>query len=322
MIVYGGAAPASVRRGEFHPFPGARSRCRAIPYPGFEIDGADPWKGTYARAEEIDAGVGPPDPALWREAIVHAGPGKVLVGTAAPAEEVYGTAAAAIAAARDLGRSVIVVEAVDARTFAPATDDLARVVLWTAGPGFWTGFSSRKEPSGVALPLIPGWTGSESFLEEWLDEARAAGARFAVPFELAGEGASRAAIHADFARLHPPEADDFFDAIHHRDWETGVREARAFFRRAAAAVGIPGRVPAIAGSAEFAGNARLIEAFEVAAETAEEPGASRFLAAARRVEDFGRDIEEVARGGNLRLLWPLESPEARIAAELLSVRSA
>jgi len=322
MIVYAGAAPASVRRGEFHPFPGARSRCRAIPYPGFEMDGSDPWRGTYAHVEEIDAGVGPPDPARWREAILRAGPGKVLVGTAAPAEEVYGTAGAAVAAARGLGRSVILVEVVDARTSAPPGNDLARVVLWAAGPDFWTRFTGRTEPSGVALPLIPGWTGSEAFLGEWLDAARAAGARFAAPFELAGDGATRAAIHADFARLHPGEADGFFDAIHHRDWETGVREARERFRRAASAVGIPARAPAIAGGAEFGGNARLIEAFELAAETAEEPGASRFLAAARRVEDFGRDIEEVARDGNLRLLWPPESPEARIAGELLSVRSA
>lgn len=322
MIVYGGAVPASVRRGEFHPFPGARSRCRAIPYPGFEADGADPWKGTYAIVGETGAGVGPAEPARWREAIARAGPGKVLVGTAAPAEEVYGAAAAAAAAARELGRSVIVVETVDARTSLPPGDDFARVVLWSAAPGFWAGLARRKDTPGVALPLIPGWTGTDAFLEEWLRAAGAAGAPFAVPFELAGGGASRAAIHADFARLHPTEADGFFDAIHHRDWESGVREARERFRRAARSVGIPARVPAIAGTGEFAGNARLIEAFEVAAETAGEPGASRYLAAARRVEDLGRDVEEVARDGNLRLLWPPESSEARIAGEILSVRSA
>jgi len=93
-------------------------------------------------------------------------------------------------------------------------------------------------------------------------------------------------------------------------------------RRAAAEAGLALRVPAIAGAAEFSGNARLVEAFEIAAETAPEPRASDFLAAARKLEDLGRDVEEVARDGNLRLLWAPDSPEGRIAADLFSARLA
>jgi hypothetical protein len=76
------------------------------------------------------------------------------------------------------------------------------------------------------------------------------------------------------------------------------------------------------GRAEFSGNSRLIEAIEIAAETAGEPRASGLLAAARRLEDLGRDVEEIARDGNLRLLFTPDSPEGRIAGELFSLRPA
>lgn len=322
MIVYGGPAPASVRRGEFLPFPGARARCRAIPYPGFEAGGGDPWRGTYERPGDVETGVGPGDAASWGAAIGRVLPGKVLVGTAAPAEAVYGAAAAAVAAARELGRSVILVETVDARTAAAPGPDLARVVPWEAAPDFWTRFARRREPSGVALPLVPAWTGTEEFLGRTLAAAGGAGALFVSPFELAGDGASRASIHADYSAFRPEESDAFFDAIHHRDWERGTREARANLRRSAAAAGLPSRVPAIAGPGEYSGNARLVEAFEIAAESAGEPRASDFLAAARRLEELGHDVEEVARDGNLRLLWPPDSPEGRIAADLFASRPA
>jgi len=322
VIVYAGPAAAAARRGEFLPFPGARSRCRAIPYPGFEADGGDPWSATYGRPGEIETGVGPGDAAVWSAALSRIPPGKVLVGTAAPAESVYGAASAAVAAARELGRGVVLVETVESRTAAAPGPDLVRVVPWESAPDFWIRFARRPHPSGVALPLLPGWTGTEEFLQRSLSAARSAGASFLAPFELRGDGATRAAIHADYAKLRPEEADAFFDAIHHRDWETHTREARAGLRRAAAEAGFSTRVPAIAGAAEFAGNARLVEAFEIAAETAGEPRASDLLAAARRLEDLGRDVEEVARDGNLRLLWPLDSPEGRIAADLFSARPA
>ena len=322
MIVYGGPAAAAARRGEFHPFPGARSRCRAIPYPGFETESGDPWKGTFGRGADVDAGVGPADSGAWNEAIARAAPGKVLVGTVAPAEEVYGAAAAAVAAAREAGRSVVLVETVESRTCADEGPDLARVVLWEPAPDFWPRFARRREPGGVAFPVIPGWTGMPEFLERTAASARAAGARFLAPIELTGDGPSRAAIHAAYAALRPADADAFFDTIHHRDWSRGTRDAVAHLRRAAAEAGIPARVPALAGAAEFSGNARLIEAIEIAAETAGEPRASDLLAAARRLEDLGRDVEEIARDGNLRLLFPSDSAESRIAGELFSLRSA
>jgi hypothetical protein len=174
----------------------------------------------------------------------------------------------------------------------------------------------------VAVAVIPGWTGTPEFLERTAASARAAGARFLAPFELGGDGPSRAAIHSAYAALEPRDADAFFDAIHHRDWSRGTRESVGHLRRAAADAGLPARVPAIAGAAEFSGNARLIEAIEIAAETAGEPRASDLLAAARRLEDLGRDVEEIARDGNLRLLFPPDSPEGRIAGETFSLRPA
>ena len=320
MIVYEGAPGPTVRRGEVAPFPGARSRTRAVPYAGFDGDGADPWKARYRRERGVvPVAAGPRDVSAWAEALAAAPAGRVLVGTAAPAEPVYTASGAAVAAARALGRGVVLVEAPESETEAEPGPDLARVVVWSADPGFWEAFARRRSPAGVAVPLIPDWTASDEGVEAILASARAAGAAFLVSFELdAGDGATRAAIHADFAALRPDAADAFFDAIHHRPWTGAVRRGRERFR----AGRLPWRVPAVAGTSDFAGNVRLVEAFESAADSEDEPLASRFLAAARRIEDLGRDVEDVARRGNLRLLWPADSPERQIAAGLFGVVSA
>ncbi len=325
MIVYDGPGPAAVRRGEFHPFNGARSRTRAIPYPGFD-DGPDPWRGQYRRPAEVESRPGPPGSAAWKEALANAPPGRVLVGPMTEAEPVYGAGTAAIEAAEALGHAVVAIEAAGiAGPFSFAGSAVARVVVWEPdrdAEKLWTSFGSRGGRAGVALPLIPGWTGEETFLARFFSAAAAHGARFVVPFPVSGDGGSRAAIHADFARIHPGDADAFFDAIHHRDWEEGMRRARERFAAVAVRARLPTRVPALAGRADFAANARLIEIFETEAERVEEPRASRLLAAARRLEDFGRDVAEIAREGNLRLLWAPDSPEGRTAAASLGGETA
>ncbi|HET9795915.1 MAG TPA: hypothetical protein VFS34_15785 [Thermoanaerobaculia bacterium] len=321
MIVYEGTTPPSVRRGEFHPFPGARARIRALPYPAFEPAGADPWRGAYRRGADavVAAAAGSPD--LWEEALRHAPAGKILVGPVPPAELVYGAAGAAVAAARRLGRAVVLVETARREPDGiPSGADLARVAVWDgacSSAEFWRAFGGGA-PAGVAVPWIPGWTGEEEFLEAFFARARDAGARFAVGFPLAGDGPSRAAIHADFAERHPGRADAFFDAIHHRDWDAGTRETAARFVEAAGRAGVPVRVPFLLGGSEFEANVRLIDAFEEEARTGDEPRASALLAAARRVEDFGRDVADLEREGNLRILWPPDSPEARLARAVLA----
>jgi hypothetical protein len=168
------------------------------------------------------------------------------------------------------------------------------------------------------LPLVPGWTGEEDFLGEFFERAAESEASFAAGFSLSGDGPSRAAIHADFAERHPGRADAFFDAIHHRDWDAGSRESAARFRAAATSAGLPDRVPLLVGAGDAEANARLIDAFEEEARNGEEPRASALLAAARRVEDLGRDVADLEREGNLRILWPPDSPEAKVARAVLA----
>ena len=322
MIVYEGTAPAAVRRGEFHPFAGARGRVRALPYPGYDAPGGDPWRGTYRRPVEIATAAGPSSPDAWSDAFARAAAGRILVGPAAPAEPVYGAAAAAVEAARRLGRASVLVETADRATNEIAAGpDLARVVVWDgtlAADEFWERFAGGARPSGVALPWIPGWTGEEDFLAAFFGAAAGSGAAFAAGFPLSGDGASRAAIHGDFAARHPDRADAFFDAVHHRDWDRGTDEARSRFRALAARAGIPARIPPLVGRRDFEANARLADAFESEAEAGEEPRASALLAAARRVEDFDRDVADLEREGNLRILWPPGSPEARLARAVLA----
>jgi hypothetical protein len=321
VIVYEGTSPPTVRRGEFHPFAGARARIRALPYAAFEPPGGDPWRGAYRR--ESDASVAPAEasPAAWEEALRSAPAGKVLVGAVPPAEAVYAAAGAAAAAARRLGRAVVFVETAGGeRDGVPPGPDLARVTLWNgrlSPDGFWRAFANGAG-EGVGIPWIPGWTGEEDFLAEFFSRARNAGASFAVGFALAGDGASRAAIHADFAERDPARADGFFDAIHHRDWEAGTREAAARFEAAAARAGLAARVPLLLGGGDFAASARLVDAFEEEARAAGEPRSSALLAAARRVEDLGRDVSELEREGNLRVLWPPDSLEGRFARSVLA----
>jgi hypothetical protein len=238
----------------------------------------------------------------------------------APAELVYGSAAAAVAAVRRLGRSAVLFETVrrERDEIAPGKD-LARILVWDGtlpSAEFWRAFRGGP-PAGVALPLIPGWTGEEDFLGEFFEQAAKAEAAFAAGFALSGDGPSRAAIHADFARRHPGRADAFFEAIHHRDWEAGTRRAAARFRAAAGRSGLSDRVPLLVGAGDHEPNVRLMDAFEEEARNAGEPRASALLAAARRVEDLGRDVADLEREGNLRLLWPPDSPEARVARAVL-----
>jgi len=321
VIVYEGAAPPSVRRGEFHPLAGTRARIRALPYPAFEPPGGDPWRGSYRRREETAVSPAPRSPDAWEESLRNVPAGRVLVGPVPPAELVYGPAAAAVAAVRRIGRPAVLFEtARRERDEIPSGRDLARVVLWDGtlpAEEFWRAFRAG-EPAGVALPLVPGWTGEEDFLGEFFERAAESEASFAAGFSLSGDGPSRAAIHADFAERHPGRADAFFDAIHHRDWDAGSRESAARFRAAAASAGLPDRVPLLVGAGDAEANARLIDAFEEEARNGEEPRASALLAAARRVEDLGRDVADLEREGNLRILWPPDSPEAKVARAVLA----
>jgi hypothetical protein len=311
--------PAVVRRGEFTPFPGVRSRVRSIPFPGLELSGADPWKGGYRKTSgDQDVSAGPESEPRWEEALAGAPSGCVLVGPVAECEPVYGSASAALRAARSAGRGAVVVDALcDPRDLdlLVGGEDLVWVAVWREGDeGFWTRAERAREKgrSGVALPLIPGWTAESSFLRVFLARARAAGVEFAAGFEVPLDGASRAAIHSDFAAKFPDRADDYFDELHHRDASAAAAGAWTTFAREAETAGIPVRAPLPRGRADFEANLRAREALEFEADRLGEPSASVLRAASRRIEDFDRDLADLAKRGNGRLLFPPESREWRI----------
>lgn len=327
MILFESTASAPWRRGEYTPFPGVRARTRAVPYPGLEPAGADPWSGEYrGAAEEMRIAAAADSAGEWVESLRHAPPGPVLVGPAPEADSVYGAASAACEAGRILGRGVVLVDvpvaAAPPRVPAPPSGSVVAVAVWRCGEEDRLWEESRAAagsiPYGVALPILPGWTDEEEFLDSFLRRCRTAGVEFVVPLEVDGFGPSRAAIHADFARLHPDRADAYFDRIHHGDWAEETRQARDRLRRAAAAAGISSKVPLPRGSSEFAANRRAVEALEDAAERSPEPRAARLRRAVRVLEDLGRDLESIAREGNGRLLFDPDSPEWEVIERALA----
>ena len=327
MIVYESSGAAPWRRGEYAPFPGVRARIRAVPYPGLEPGGADPWSGQYRGASaEMRIAAATGSVSEWIEALRKAPPGPILIGPAPEAEAVYGAAAAASEAGRTLGRGVVLIDAPFSSAGFPApaspAGSLVAVAVWRCGEENRLWKEARgiagTVPFGLALPILPGWTGEEKFLESFLRRCRGEGAGFVVPLEVNGSGPSRAAIHADFARLHPDGADAYFGRIHHGDWDEEVRRGRDRLLGAATAAGLSTRVPVPRGSSDFASNRRAIEALEHAAEIAPEPRAARLRRAVRILEDFGRDLESIARDGNGRLLFDPGSPEWEVVERALA----
>ncbi len=320
MILFS-AGPSVVRRGEFAPFPGVRSRLRMVPYVGLDLPGADPWKGVYRKAaDEIEVAAGSDSLERWEESLFGAPPGSVLIGPIAACEKVYGAGAAAIEAARQSGRGSIVVDPLCGAGELPDGPDVVRIALWRAGEGesLWDRFDSPGEgKAGVALPMIPGWTAEPEFLGAFFARARAARFDFAAPFEIAPDGYSRSAIHGDFAALFPEKADSYFDKLHHRDWALDLARARLAFAEGARAAGLDARVPLPRGRRDFEANLRAREALDSEADRSAEPEASVLRSAARRIEDFGRDLAELSRQGNLRLLVSPGTREWRVVEEAL-----
>jgi hypothetical protein len=326
VILYS-SGPAAVRRGEFAPFPGVRSRIRAIPYAGFEFSGADPWKGEYRRkTEEIAVVAGPASPERWEDALAGAPAGSLLIGPVVEAEPVYGAARAALEAAQMAGRGSVVIEAVCDPRALPGGEDVVWVAVWRsdAEEEFWrrAGEFRGNGTCGVALPLIPGWTTEPGFLRHFVSLADAGGLDFAAPFEVSLDGFSRSAIHADFAERFPERADSYFDDLHHRDWSDEIARARSTFAELTHAAGISARAPLPRGQRDFESNLRAREALEAEADRIGEPRASVLRSASRRIEDFGRDLAELARRGNGRLLFPPESVEWGLIEEAIGAGEA
>ena len=248
-------------------------------------------------------------PQEWLDALARIPAGPVLVGPGTEAEPLRGSLAAALAAARDAGRAVYLLDPHPAAAAGVAAGGVA-LCAWRPGPGRgdFPGLPETARaglPATAVFPLIPGWTAEPDVLASLADEAREAGAAAFVGVvpDLSGEG--RRAIVEARTDVEPSAEDRFFETIHHGDWTARLSQALAESRRQAEARGMESMPPRPAGReprANSAAAARLEETAELA--SSGEHRDSLLLAAVRWIDESGRDLGAIAREGNFRRIFP------------------
>ncbi len=326
MILYQAAAAPAVRPGELE-VAGRRVAARAVPYSG-EVGraafGFDPIERRFLRRRpEGTVLVGPTNPEQWRALLARPPAGPALVGPADPGEQIWGAYRAAAEGARLAGRGVYLLD--------PSLEGLPRetgevfvaLFCWSQEPAVAAdpilAATNRGIRSGCLLPLIPGWTCARAEIERFVRSAAAAGARFVAPIIPSQDGVARRAAVEARTLLEPDSVEDFFGRIHHGDWAAELRNAQQRLREACAAVGLASFSPRPAGTSEPAGNAaaagRLEEKAQAVAE--DEHRASLLHAAARWIDESGRDLRSIAREGNFRKVFPFSTDLAREAEEAL-----
>lgn len=309
---------------------GRRIAVRARPFAGDLAslsERFDPVERRFARSRS-QGGVraGPSDPEAWRAALARHPEGPALVGPCDPAEEIWGAFRAAAEGARLNGRAVYLLDPLPeglpcapGRVFVALfcwTPDLpvpAERIAATVAEGI---------ASGLLLPLIPGWTAERDTLLRLVAGARSAGSAFVAPLLPAEEGGARRAIVETRGRLEPDSVEEFFGRVHHGDWRAELRDARRLLAEACAEAGLADVPPRPIGLSEPDGNAaaagRLEERAHALAE--DEHRASRLHAAARWIDESGRDLSRIAREGNFRKVFPFDAELAREAEEALTGR--
>jgi hypothetical protein len=325
MIVYEQGTAAAVKFAE-QELAGRRIVARAFPYEGdFGRSGYrfDPVERVFSCGESTGAMVaGPFDPEVWEEALSGGPAGAVLIGPGCAAEGVRGAYRAAAEGAAKSGRAVYLDE--------PDPEGLPEA----ASPTFVAVFvllpdrkaalqrleevASRGFAAGGLLPLISGWTDTAEWIDAAVSDAAAAGARFLAPLLPVSDGLARRRIVEARAEVEPDAADDFFDLIHHGgSFAVGnsVRNLLAAACRRANLSAFPDRARGpLEPPANAAAAARLEER---AAETRDEHRASLLHAAARWIDEVGRDLSVVARDGNFRKVFPFGPELARETEEVL-----
>lgn len=319
MIVFEEAA-AAVRPGEFD-LGGRRVAVRATPYggqaapPSFRFDPLE--RRFVACRREATIAAGPAEAGLWREALAGLPAGAVAVERCSAAEAVRGGYRAAVDGAREAGRGVYLLDPEPEAL--PKTADTSAVVVATWWPGplppVLAAAAAAGFASGIALPVIPGWTAETSLYEPLLDEAVAAGAVFVAPLYPASDGEARRFAVEARAEADAGAADDFFERVHHGGWSTELPEGLAGVRAAALRRGLLLLPPRPRGEGEPAANAGAAAFLEerAAQAGADEHRQALLHAAVRWIDESGRDLAAVAREGNLRKVFPFG---AGVAAEV------
>ncbi|MEO8190547.1 MAG: hypothetical protein ABI682_09395 [Acidobacteriota bacterium] len=332
MILYEDAASPALRPGE-HDLGGRRVSVRAfsclgeIGHPRYRFDPVE--RRFVARRASGTVSAGPAAPAAWTSAFARLPDGPVAVEGASREEEVRGSYLAAAAGAFDAGRGAYLLDPPDAGLpAAPGTragEAPPRVAIFTWRPGqaldpaAISAARLRDIPCGVAWPVIPGWTAEEEVFGPWLEEARAAGATFALA--LAPPGTPEFRRHAVEARacVDPAAAEAFFDVMHHTPWDSavaaGLQSAADEVRR----LGLSPMPPRPAAPSEPVGNWRAASRLEEAASRCpDEHRAARLHAAVRWIDGCGRDLGAIHREGNFSRAFPFGPELAREAESALS----
>lgn len=319
MLTFEPGAP-QVRAGE-ELVAGRRIAGRLMPY------GASPLRGPrfdpVARRivpgrPDASVACAAPDPRAWREGLGKLPAGPVLVGPGSPAEALRGSLSAAAEAAAEAGRAVYLLdphlgEAALARLAGAGATALC---AWRPGPD-GGGFPGLREAAAAGaraaavFPLVPVWTADADSIRRLADAAREAGAAAFVALvpDLSGE-ARRALVDARSA-VAGDGADGFFEAIHHGDW-TERLSASLDDARAQAAARRMSAMPARPSGREPASNAAAAARLEETAELspAGEHRDSLLIAAARWIDESGRDLGAIAREGNFRRIFPWDGEVA------------
>jgi hypothetical protein len=326
MIVFEGTAAATVRAAEFE-VASRRIAARAFPYTGeagtsrFRFDPVE--RRFLSRAAEGTVVAGPHEPDAWRTALLRGPAGPVLVGPCSKGEKIRGSYLAAAEGARMSGRAVYLLDPEPEGL--PEEPGAAFSALFVWFPGLERPDASlaaaleRGIPSGWILPLVAGWTATPEAIEETVAAAAAGGARFLAPVPLADDGqVRRVAVEAACA-ASPEAADGIFERVHHGGSADEMREAQERVREACERAGMRPVPTRPVGLREPANNAAAAGRLEEKAQAAsgDEHRAALLHAAARWIDESGRDLASIAREGNFGKVFPFGSKIAREAEEAL-----
>jgi hypothetical protein len=317
-----------VRFGEFD-VASRRIAARAFPYAG-EVGGSryrfDPVERRFLhRSGDGTVLAGPHEPDAWRTALLRGHSGPVLVGPCSTAEEVQGVYLAAAEGARSSGRAVYLLDPEPSGL--PEDPGAVFTALFVRFPGLEASNENieaaraRGIPAGWIFPFVPGWTTRPDVLKNLVVQAAAAGARFLAPLLLADDGQSRRLAVEAASAADPERSEGLFERIHHGASAQELREARDLLAQECAREGLDLLPQRPVGLREPAANAAAAARLEEKAQASSENEhrASLLHAAARWIDEWGRDLAPVAREGNLPKVFPFGADIAREAEEALLV---
>ena len=333
MIEYVEAPDASVRSIESD-VAGRRVAAHAAPYgggvggPPFRFDPLE--RRLVARRAAGRFPVVPSYPAARARVFSRCPPGPVLIGPGSAVEEIRGAGAAAAEGAIRAGRGVYLLDPDPAAIPREHRRAFTAVFTWTPGEDDGDELADRlapalaaRIPAGVLLPIVPGWTDDAGFLERWWKRVAAAEAGFAAAVPATGGGEERRLLVEARLQVDPTSADSFFERVHHSDWTSALRDGLRRFRAEAAHRGLPAIPPRPIGAGEPAGNSWAAARLEERAVTQEndEHRASLLHAAARWIDESGRDLAPVVREGNFGKVFPFGALAAEAEAAFREERS-